>query len=93
MKKTFNKTVKQEIEFDTPCYIKYGENHFTKIVDEKTSVIIDTYNFSTRIAVETTNLDTAFGNNGWEFTTRELFEEAFDKAFKKVSELPEFHNL
>lgn len=93
MKYITNKTTKEEIQFEIPCYIKFFENKFFKIISTTQIVVVTTYEFSTGIEIGYLDQRNPFGNEGWEFTTEHKFKKAFDTALGRISELEEFSNI
>lgn len=93
MKKLITQNQVVEIEFEIPCYVKFGTDHFWKIMDDKNVLIVKTYEFSSCIEIGWLDHNDPFGNKGYEFITKEEFQKAFDTAFERLSTLTEFPNL
>lgn len=86
MKYKLSKTVTEEINVDLPCFVKLGENHFWKILDELTVIIVTTYDFNTSIEIGLIAHNNVFGNPGWEFTTEDEYVKAEKEAMQYIGQ-------
>lgn len=90
MKLQFTETQIKEREITLPCFVKYGDSHFYKVISEKKVVVITTYNFSTQIQVVDLNQCNPFNLSGWELTDESEYFEAEEKALNTLSEYTTF---
>lgn len=84
MKRIIQEEVSREIDIELPFYVKLGDNHFTEVADDKHATVVKTYSFCTGIEIVGLDQCNPFGNNGWEFTTKEVFEAAYLKASERL---------
>ncbi len=83
MKVTINKQTQEVIEFDIPCYVKFGE-HYTKVLSETSILIVTDWEHSNKsITIDNILFSSTFSNEGWKFIT----EEEFNAVHLKVAEL------
>jgi len=86
MKRVIQETIEKSVDVEMPCYVKNGDNHFTKVLDDKTAMIVKSYSFSYGIEIVSLDQYNPF-TNGWQF----VGEDDFNIAKNKVIELLKIH--
>lgn len=88
MEFTYNETVSKKVQLQFPSFVRFSENYY-KILDKENVIIVVDYSFCKKIEVSIMAHSNPFGNDGWEFISADIFNDAYARVFEKLVSITE----